>query len=137
MSNSKSPKTLSKSRFKLALECPAKLYYYGKPKEYTNQKQENAFLAALAEGGFQVGELAKYYNPCCKNMPACDHEIKSTGYHESIEETSKYINMEKVILYEPVIHFENFSSLKKLLLAEDHCHLQFQNYNFCCIEIIL
>ena len=44
---------LTKSRFKLATECPTKLYYTGK-KEYLNQKYEDSFLLALAEGGFQV-----------------------------------------------------------------------------------
>lgn len=49
---------MTKSRFKLALECPAKLFYTGKP-EYANQSLDDSFLLALAEGGFQVGELAK------------------------------------------------------------------------------
>ena len=54
---STSPRYLTKSRFKLALECPTKLYYTGKP-EYANTNNENEFLAMLADGGFQVGELA-------------------------------------------------------------------------------
>ena len=49
---------LTKSRFKLAEECPTKLFYTGK-KDYPDKKGEDPFLAALAEGGFQVGELAK------------------------------------------------------------------------------
>ena len=54
-----SKRYLTKSRFKLAIECPTKLYYTGK-KEYANNILDNPFLEALAEGGFQVGELAKY-----------------------------------------------------------------------------
>jgi hypothetical protein len=46
---------LTKSRFKLALECPTKLFYTGK-KEYPDKKIEDPFLEALAKGGFQVGE---------------------------------------------------------------------------------
>jgi len=53
---------LSKSRFKLGHECPTKLYYTGK-KEYANSNDEDEFLKALAEGGYQVGELAKLYYP--------------------------------------------------------------------------
>ena len=49
---------LTKSRLKLALSCPTKLYYTGKP-AYENSKDDNSFLAMLADGGFQVGELAK------------------------------------------------------------------------------
>ena len=53
---------LTKSRFKLAVECPRKLYYSGKA-EYGNTKQEDTFLQALADGGFQVGELARRLYP--------------------------------------------------------------------------
>lgn len=51
-------KTLSKSRFKLAVECPTKVFY-SLDKRYVNTKDEDEFLQALADGGFQVGELAK------------------------------------------------------------------------------
>jgi hypothetical protein len=36
-------RVLTKSRFKLGLECPNKLYYTSK-KEYANKKQEDPFL---------------------------------------------------------------------------------------------
>ena len=54
------PRYFTKTRFSLALDCSAKLYYSGKP-EYIDTKNDDAFLAALAEGGFQVGELARCY----------------------------------------------------------------------------
>ena len=98
----KRSKTLTKSRFQLGLECPTKLFYSGKDREYANQKEENEFLMALAEGGFQVGELAKYYHPCCNKMPDCGHEIKGVSYKESIEETSKYIDKDKNIPCSPI-----------------------------------
>jgi len=82
MTKPKSPRTLSKSRFKSALECPTKLYYSGKKKEYANQMAENEFMMALAEGGFQVGELAKYYHPCCADIGHCVHDIEPLNYHE-------------------------------------------------------
>ena len=50
----KKPRYLTKSRFKLAVECPTKLYYTGKS-EYANTNNENEFLAMLADEGFQVG----------------------------------------------------------------------------------
>ena len=55
-------KYLTKSRFKTAYECPRKLYYL-EHKEYGNKNTEDEFLAALAEGGFQVGALAKACRP--------------------------------------------------------------------------
>jgi hypothetical protein len=51
---------LTKSRFKVGHDCPTKLYYLD-DKRFANSNDENAFLQALAEGGFQVGELAKMY----------------------------------------------------------------------------
>ena len=35
---------LTKSRFKLAMECPTKLFYTGKSEKYKNIKGENEFL---------------------------------------------------------------------------------------------
>ena len=43
---------------KIGLECPKKLYYYD---QYKSDDNDNEFLKVLAEGGHQVGELAKYY----------------------------------------------------------------------------
>ena len=56
------PRYLTKSRFKLALECPTKLFYNHK-KEYYNKNNDDDFLQELARGGIQVGELAKQYFP--------------------------------------------------------------------------
>jgi hypothetical protein len=67
---------LTKSLFKIGLECPTKLYYEGN-KAYANQKIEDSFLLALAEGGFQVGELAKHYY-------AGGHMIGSLDYADAL-----------------------------------------------------
>ena len=54
-------KLFTKSAFKTALNCQTQLYYSYKRDEYANQELEDDFLQSLAEGGFQVGELAKVY----------------------------------------------------------------------------
>lgn len=51
---------LTKSRFKMALECPTKLHYAVEANGYLDKNQNNDFLQALADGGNQVGELAKF-----------------------------------------------------------------------------
>ncbi len=56
-------RVLTKSRFKLGLECPNKLYYTHKEEVYANNKSSNPFLEALASGGFQVEELARLHYP--------------------------------------------------------------------------
>tara|TARA_R110000751_G_scaffold84717_5_gene169332 strand:- start:460 stop:2418 length:1959 start_codon:yes stop_codon:yes gene_type:complete len=55
-------KPLTKTRFKLGLECPNKLYFTSK-KEYANQSLDDSFLQALAKGGFQVEALARLHYP--------------------------------------------------------------------------
>ncbi len=93
------PKYLTKSRFKLALECPTKLYYTHK-KEYPDTKQDDSFLQALAEGGFQVGELAKCYFPG-------GLDIKELSYRKSVDITNKLLKQENVIIYEAAVKYEN------------------------------
>jgi hypothetical protein len=46
------PRYLTKSRYKIGLNCPTKLYYTGKP-EYPDKRKSDSFLEALAEGGFK------------------------------------------------------------------------------------
>jgi len=93
------PRYLTKSRFKLALECPARLYYDGKP-EYADQKQEDPFLQALADGGFQVGALAKCYYAGGIEVMASEHEA-------ALEETDRLLEKENVIIYEAAVCFES------------------------------
>ena len=90
---------LTKSRFKLALECPTKIFYDGKP-EYANQNIEDSFLLALAEGGFQVGELAKCYFPG-------GHEIDTHDYDEAIRRTNELLKQNHVVIYEAAVRFDN------------------------------
>lgn len=56
--NKSSLEFLTKTRFKIGLECPTKLYYLSK--EYPSSKDKNEFLQVHADGGHQVGEYAKY-----------------------------------------------------------------------------
>jgi len=90
---------LTKSRFKLAIECPTKLFYIGKS-EYANQNLDDSFLLALADGGFQVGELAKCYFPG-------GYDIKMLDYELALAETNKLLQLEQVTIYEAAIATEN------------------------------
>lgn len=90
---------LTKSRFKLATECPTKLFYT-KKKEYADQNLDDSFLLALADGGFQVGELAKLYFPG-------GHDIRTLDYADSLRETNALLQREEVTIYEAAIATEN------------------------------
>lgn len=112
----KAPRYLTKSRFKLGLECPTKLYYT-KKKEYLDSKMDDAFLAALAEGGFQVGELAKCNHPG-------GHDITTLDYEEAERQTNELLKQDKVIIYEPAIKFNNlFIRIDVLVKNGNHFEL--------------
>ena len=100
MSLEANPRYLTKSRFKLALECPTKLFYTRKTDLYADAKQEDDFLQALAEGGFQVGELAKLMFPG-------GIEITSRTHQEQIEETRQLLEKDEVTLFEAAIRHGN------------------------------
>lgn len=87
-------RVLTKSRFKLGLECPNKLYYTIK-KEYANKKQEDPFLLALAEGGFQIEEYARMHYPDGVLL-----EGKDGDYEYLWERTQELLQRENVIIYE-------------------------------------
>jgi hypothetical protein len=96
-----SPRYLTKSRFKLAVECPTKLFYSSKQSLYKNTKHEDSFLRMLADGGFQVGELAKVIYKDA-------HEISTKDPKEALEITKKLLaENENITLLEPAIEFEN------------------------------
>jgi hypothetical protein len=90
---------LSKSRFKLAHECPTKLYYTGK-KDFSNSNDENSFLMALAEGGYQVGELAKLYYPD-------GTEPNERDYQKAHQITSELIGSNTPVIYEASVTHQN------------------------------
>ena len=75
-------KLFTKSRFKIALDCPTKLYYASNDKTYANANLDDPFLKALAKGGFQVGALAQCYYP--EGI-----EVKHKDYENSLAETNE------------------------------------------------
>lgn len=88
-------KVLSKSRFKLGLECPNKLYYTGKTSVFPNKKSSDTFLLALANGGFQVEELARMHYPGGVFIDAEPYE-----YQKAADLTRDALQQENVIIYE-------------------------------------
>lgn len=94
-------KYLTKSRFKLAVECPTKLFYTGKS-GYRDAMSDNKFLEMLAEGGYQVGALAKLSFPKGIDLAGLvDPEL-------ALVETERLLQQENVTLFEPAIRVGNF-----------------------------
>lgn len=99
MNQMTAPRYLTKSRFKSALECPTKLFYTGKP-EFTNRSSDDEFMRALAEGGFQVGELAKLMHPG-------GVEVTARGHEQALAETAALLAQETVTIFEAAVRFQN------------------------------
>jgi len=87
---------LTKSRFKLATECPTKLFYTGKPTVFEDVSSDDAFLSGLAQGGYQVGELAKIMFPD-------GIEVEAATHADQIAETAKLLSRENVTIFEGAV----------------------------------
>ncbi|MDM0108484.1 DUF2779 domain-containing protein [Variovorax sp. J22R24] len=92
------PRYLTKSRFKLALECPTKLFYTGKA-GYLDNALDDSFLQALAEGGFQVGALA------CLMYPG-GIEVTERGHAAQLARTQELLQRDEVTIYEAALQVQ-------------------------------
>lgn len=99
MNPTPAPRYLTKSRFKSALECPTKLFYTGK-KDYFNRSSDDEFMRALAEGGFQVGELAKLMHPDGVEVTAKIHE-------QALADTAALLQRDTVTIFEAAVRYQN------------------------------
>lgn len=96
-----SPRYLTKSRFKLAVECPTRLFYCDNDKGYRDAMAGNDFLKTLADGGYQVGALAKLRYP-----GGIDIEERNNEAAEA--QTSEHLQRDNVVLFEPAIRVGDF-----------------------------
>ena len=101
---------LTKSRFKIALECPTQLYYNDNP-QYANQSIEDNFLKELAKGGFQVGALARCYYPEGILIDTRNHEV-------AFSETLGLLQQENVIIFEAAFLYQNCFIRVDILVAK-------------------
>lgn len=90
---------LTKSRFKLAVECPTKLYYVGKP-DYLDRSADDSFLASLAEGGYQIGELACLMHPEGVRVDELNHQI-------ALQKTAELLKQDNVTIFEAALEFDS------------------------------
>lgn len=94
-------KLFTKSAFKIATHCPMQAYYYRNPDDYENQSATDEFLKSMAEGGFQVGKLAKIYGevPPENDLEGC------FGYDEPLKRTHELFEQENVNIAEAAFRF--------------------------------
>lgn len=111
-------KYFTKSLFKTGLICPTGLYYSGKPENYVDEKLDDPFLEALAYGGFQVGELAKFL--FCEDPVADQITILDRDYERSEQETLNRLKNENALIAEAAVRFENLFVRVDILQRENN-----------------
>jgi hypothetical protein len=100
---------LSKTDFKIAQTCPTKLYY--KKRGYPSLKDEDDYLALLAEGGYMVQKIASLLYPEGREMPFVANP------EEAAEDTLHALQARDVTLFEATLisngQLARFDILKK------------------------
>lgn len=122
----------TKSRFKLALECPTKLWY-NQQKDYKNTMPENLFMQFLADNGHAIGEYAKFLY--VDNPLSPDITVRDTNYDAAVAETNRRLHddienyIDRTVIAEAAFRHKNYFIRVDILIA-DH-----QNKTLSLIEV--
>ena len=94
---------LSKSDFKVARECPAKLYY--KKEGYPSRKREDRYLEYLADGGYMVEAIAHCLYPDGVELAfgLGQTEEAAEATRRWVEETGRGVLFEAVVVWRSFI----------------------------------
>lgn len=105
-------KVLSKSRFKVGLSCPNKLFFCG-DKSYKNKEDDNSFLESLAEGGFQVEALSRQLYPG-------GHFIDAPygAYQQAFNKTLDLLKQDEVVIYEAAFLYDGLFVMTDILIKK-------------------
>lgn len=90
---------LTKSLFTTSLGCPRKLYYAVHREKYDNTNSDNDFMRSLAEGGIQVGALARHYYRS-KYRSFGYHYIETKNKKEALRQTAEAMSEQNVVIAE-------------------------------------
>ena len=109
---------LTKSRFRLGLECPTKLYFT-KNDEYHDNQERDPFMQALAKGGYQVGEMAKF--KYCDDPQGYGITIDTLVEEEALELTKdKLLTHPNVVIAEGAFRHENLFIRADIIVRDGH-----------------
>ena len=101
---------LSKSDFKTARDCPAKLYY--KKLRYPSNDDENPYLAFLADGGYMVETMAKILFP--DGIEVGNWSDPEKAFAETVD----HIGSGDVALFEPTVIHGDYLARVDILVRE-------------------
>jgi hypothetical protein len=104
---------LSKSEFKLAMQCPTKLAH--KKAGYKSSTEFDPYMNYLSDGGYMIGKMAQLYYP---------EGIEINGNTEqALAQTALELLKDKVVLFEPAIQVNN-KLVRIDILVKDGNHFQ-------------
>lgn len=90
---------LTKSLFTTSLGCPRKLYYAVHKEQYDNTNSDNDFMRSLAEGGIQVGALARHYY-FSKHKNFAQYYIETKNKDEALRQTAEAMREQNAVIAE-------------------------------------
>lgn len=85
------PLSISKTDYKVARSCPAKLYY--RMNKYPSAKDGDEYMELLAEGGYMIGAIASLLFEGAVLVDEPDHD-------KAVALTQKYLKQKNIILLE-------------------------------------
>jgi hypothetical protein len=92
-------RVLTQAKFRVSMECHTKLYY--NDKSYAANKRVDSFIKGLAQGGYQVGALAR------TEMPAT-HVIKpGSTMMQSVDQTREFLKAGNAVIHNATILYGN------------------------------
>ena len=97
---------LTKSLFTTSLGCPRKLYYATHKELYDNANSDNDFMRSLAEGGIQVGALARHYY-FSKYSNFAHYYIETKDAAEALRITTKAMQEQNVVIAEAAFEWNS------------------------------
>jgi hypothetical protein len=104
---------LSKSEFKLAMQCPTKLAH--KKAGYKSSTEFDPYMNYLSDGGYMIGKMAQLYYP---------EGIEINGNTEqALAQTAEELLKDKVVLFESAIQVNN-KLVRIDILVKDGNHFQ-------------
>lgn len=106
-------RVLTKSRFKLGLECQNKLFFTSKD-AFANNKKEDSFLEALAQGGFQVEELARMMVPDGELIDGNDWDYEALWFR-----TRDVLKNDKATIYEAAMLHDGLFVRSDIIVKQD------------------
>ena len=104
-------KLFTKTQFKLGMDCPTKLYYSEKD-EYVDISSTDPFLEALANGGYQVGELAKCEYP--QGVEVETHDI-----YKAYKQTQELLTRDTVEVFEAALVHGSLAARVDILMKRE------------------